>query len=275
MKNRFFYIFLALGVGLMALSSCERIDAGHVGLKVNYYGSDKGVSDVTEVTGWQFYWPLSSTIVEFPTFTQTKDYEAFAVTAKDASTFTVDPIISYYVKADRAAHVYRQYRKPLKELENSVLKNLVYDSYRITVNRFTSDSLMANRLKFEEQLQALLQSQMEGEGFILQQLTSNIEPPASLKAAIDAKNTAVQASFATKNLVEKEKAQAEINIAKARGDAESIRIRAQAEAEANRIVSQSLSPGLIEYKKLERWDGKYPSTLVGGAGSSSILINPK
>lgn len=60
MKMRLLAVFLALGVGLMSLSSCERIDAGHVGLKVNYYGSNKGVSDVTEVTGWQFYWPLSS-----------------------------------------------------------------------------------------------------------------------------------------------------------------------------------------------------------------------
>jgi len=31
--------------------SCERIDAGHVGVKVNQYGDNKGVSDVVEVTG--------------------------------------------------------------------------------------------------------------------------------------------------------------------------------------------------------------------------------
>ena len=36
---------------IILFKSCERIDAGHVGVKVNLYGDNKGVSDVTEVTG--------------------------------------------------------------------------------------------------------------------------------------------------------------------------------------------------------------------------------
>jgi len=42
--------------------SCERIDAGHVGVKVNQYGDNKGVSDVTEVTGMVFYNPITHSI---------------------------------------------------------------------------------------------------------------------------------------------------------------------------------------------------------------------
>lgn len=43
-----------LSVALLATStiSCtERIDAGNEGIKVNLYGSDKGVDDVSLVTG--------------------------------------------------------------------------------------------------------------------------------------------------------------------------------------------------------------------------------
>ena len=40
--------FIAL---VILFQSCERIDAGHVGVKVNLYGSGKGVDDVTECTG--------------------------------------------------------------------------------------------------------------------------------------------------------------------------------------------------------------------------------
>ena len=50
---------ILMGVGgfvmlVLLFMSCERIDAGHVGVKVNLYGNDKGVSAVTEVTGFVF-----------------------------------------------------------------------------------------------------------------------------------------------------------------------------------------------------------------------------
>lgn len=35
----------------LALASCNRIDAGYEGIKVNLYGSNKGVDDVALVTG--------------------------------------------------------------------------------------------------------------------------------------------------------------------------------------------------------------------------------
>ena len=51
-------------------NSCERIDAGHVGVRVNLYGTGKGVGDITECTGWVFYNPISTKIYEFPTYIQ-------------------------------------------------------------------------------------------------------------------------------------------------------------------------------------------------------------
>jgi hypothetical protein len=49
--------FIAL---VVVFQSCERIDAGHVGVKVNLYGSGKGVDDVTECTGMVFYNPFNT-----------------------------------------------------------------------------------------------------------------------------------------------------------------------------------------------------------------------
>ncbi len=72
--------------------SCERIDAGHVGVKVNQYGDNKGVSDVVEVTGMVFYNPITHSIYEFPTFIQHKEYtgdNSFVVNSKDGSEFHV------------------------------------------------------------------------------------------------------------------------------------------------------------------------------------------
>ena len=59
-------ILVAVGIVVLLFTmvmSCERIDAGHVGVKVDMYGSGKGVNDVTECTGVVFYNPITTKIV--------------------------------------------------------------------------------------------------------------------------------------------------------------------------------------------------------------------
>ena len=57
-------VSLSATIGFLLLvllfNSCERIDAGHVGVKVNQYGDNKGVDDVTAVTGMVFYNPITT-----------------------------------------------------------------------------------------------------------------------------------------------------------------------------------------------------------------------
>src|ERR1700755_641267 len=55
-----------IGAGLLFDLTLTRIDAGHVGIKVNLAGSARGVQDIPVVTGWVFYNPLTEQIVEFP-----------------------------------------------------------------------------------------------------------------------------------------------------------------------------------------------------------------
>lgn len=46
---------------ILSLSSCSsRIDAGHVGIRVNLYGDNKGVDDITAVTGRVWYNPFTT-----------------------------------------------------------------------------------------------------------------------------------------------------------------------------------------------------------------------
>mgnify|MGYP000173557665 CR=1 FL=1 len=125
-----------------ALAGCERIDAGHVGVKVNLYGDGKGVDDVTEVTGWVFYNPISTKIVEFPTFVQHKEYkqvieegtvvvdESFVVNSKDGSEFHVSPLLNYSVKREKVPYIFSKYRVSLDLIEEGFLKTAVYDAFR-------------------------------------------------------------------------------------------------------------------------------------------------
>ena len=48
--------------------SVTRIGAGHVGVEVVLSGSQRGASEIPIRTGWVFYSPLRSQIIEFPTY---------------------------------------------------------------------------------------------------------------------------------------------------------------------------------------------------------------
>lgn len=244
---------------IVSLSSCSsRVDAGHVGIRVNLYGDKKGVDDITAVTGRVWYNPFTTEVHKFPTFVQTKDYDPFIVNAKDASQFEVDPKLNYYVQAEMVPTIFRKYRKSLPDIEDGYLKTAVFDAYRIVANRFTSDSLMSSRSMFEQMVQQELADNLNREGFTFQQITSAITPPESLRDAINAKNRAIQDALQAENKVKQAEAEAKIKVAKAEGDAREMVIRAKAESDYNRQVSSSLTPVLVQNKMIEKWDGKLP-----------------
>ena len=100
---------LLLGVmAMMTMASCERIDAGHEGIKVNLYGDDKGVGEVALVTGRVWYNPLTTEIHEYPTYVQTVDYEPFEINAKDGSKFTVDPTINICPVSGKSPEIFKK-----------------------------------------------------------------------------------------------------------------------------------------------------------------------
>ena len=250
----------------MLFSSCERIDAGHVGIKVNMYGDTKGVDDVTEVTGWVFYNPFASKIVEFPIFMQHKEYtgeESFVINSKDGSEFHVSPLINYSVQREKVPYIYSKYRISLDQIQSGFLKTAVYDAFRLTANSYTAEELISNREKFEIKVRAQLDSSLLHEGFVISQMTSNLVYPETFKNAIEAKNNAVQQSLTAENQVKTAEAQAKIKIAQTEGEAQAMLTAAKAEAEANRLKQQTLTPLLLQQMWIEKWDGKLPQTQLG------------
>ena len=268
-------ILIAVGVVIVILvgvSSCERIDAGHVGVKVNLYGSGKGVSDVTECTGLVFYNPMSTKIYEFPTYIQHKEYKktedgdnSFIVNSKDGSEFRVSPIVNYSVQREKVPAIFSKYRRSLPEIEEGFLKTAVYDAFRLAANKYTADGLISNREIFEQEVRKILVNQLLKEGFVLNQFTSNLIYPETFKRSIEAKNNAVQSALMVENKVKQAEAEAKIKVATANGNAEALLANARAEAESNRLRQQTLTPLLIQQQWIEKWKGNVPTTQLGGS----------
>ena len=271
--STFSKIAILLGVVAIALFSfigLERIDAGHVGIKVNLIGTGKGVDNATEVTGWVFYNRFTTKIVEFPTFVQHKEYkkdsesdESFIINSKDGSEFHVSPLLNYSVQRDKVPYIFTKYRVELSAIEAGFLKTAVYDAFRVVANSYTADELIGNRELFEIKVRKNLEGHLLPEGFILAQFTSNLVYPETFKKAIEAKNNAVQSALRAENEVKTAEARAKIKIAQADGNAKAMLTSAKAESEANRLKQQTLTPLLLQQMWVEKWNGKLPETMLG------------
>lgn len=230
------------------MTSCyERIDAGHEGIKVNLYGSAKGVEDASLVTGAVWYNPFMEQVFEYPTFVQTVDYKPFTINAKDGSEFSVDPTISLKLVDGKTSEVFKKYRKNLTEVIESTMYNYVKDAFRVQLNKFTTDEIVSMRDSIEIAIETHLYKTLLNENFMLEQLTSGLQYPESIVNAVNAKNKAVQDAMKVQN---------EVAVAKA--EAEKLLVAAEAEAKANKLREQSLTPAILEKMWIEKWDGKLP-----------------
>ena len=269
------FLFLTYMVSLLLFSSCARIDAGNVGIKVNMYGDDKGVDEITEVTGWAFYSPFSQRVYEFPIYVQHKEYskeESFVVNSKDGSEFHVSPIINYSIKKDKVPYIFSKYRRSLEDIERGFLKTSVYDAFRLATNKYTADELISNRQLYEIEVRKILEHDLLKEGFIISQFTSNLVYPETFKQAIEAKNNAVQSALMAENKVKQAEAEAKIKVATAEGNAKSMLTEARAEAESNKLRQSTLTPLLIQQQWIEKWNGTLPSTVLGSNTNTMIGI---
>ncbi len=270
-----FSIPLIIGVVILIIiaNSCTTIDSGSVGLKFYKWSSDsdKRGGVIGTCKGWVWYNPITQDVFEYPIYVQRKTYEAFSVNAKDASTFTMDPTIAYRLDGDRAEQVFVKYRKSLADIEDGYIRTCIYEAYRTCANRYTSDSLMANRGGFELEVREKLEKSLSNEGFIVEEFTSQITPPNSLAEAINAKNEAVQNALKAANKVKEAEANAKIEIARAQGEANALKIKGDGEAYYNRVVALSLNELLVRQYAIEKWDGKLPTYTSGDKGAIPFI----
>ena len=257
------YLFLLALVALVT-SSCgyERIDAGYEGIKVNLYGDDKGVDDVSMVTGMVWYNPFTTSVYEYPAFVQTIDYEGFEVNSKDGSKFTVDPSVLIKIEDGKSPVIFKKYRKSLDEVISSTIYVFIKDAARIEFNNYTADEIVSNRAAVDKSFENRVKEALAQEHFILEQLTPGIKYPSSYEDAINAKNKAIQDQMRVSN---------EVAVAKA--EAEKILVAARAEKEANELRQQALTPAILQKMWIEKWDGTVPTVQTGSNSSMFMDIS--
>ena len=252
-------IFLAVIVILTTIS-CTRIDAGHEGIKVNLYGSNKGVDKVSLVTGMVFFNPLTEKVYEYPTFVQTVDYNPFTVNAKGGLAFTMDPTVSIKIIDGKTPEIFKKYRLNLNDIVNTTLYTVVVNACRIQVNKFTPDEITSNRDSVENAIETQLRTELEKENFYLERLTTGLTYPSSIQEAIAAKDKATQDALRVQRELEIVEAEAQKKI-----------VAAEAEKKANELRTKALTPAILQQQWIEKWKGDVPQVIT--SDQTGLMLN--
>lgn len=280
-------VFKALIVALVLISAtaCTRIGPGYVGIKVSNAGSDRGVNKDALTTGWVFFMPGASTVFEYPTFVQqvvltknpnegSEQNDEITFTNADQMTISADISFAYHLEHDKVPQFYEKFRNDdLDRFTHGYLKSLIRDRFNEVGGRYTISQIMGDNGPFLKEVRDAVQKDIEGVGVVMEPQFGFIgapRPPESVISAINAKAQAQQISLQKELELKQAEADARKVAAKADGDAKAITAMADAQAAANQKLNASLTPTLVEYKKIEKWNGVLPT--VTGSGVPLISI---
>jgi len=296
------WLLLAAGIviGIWILSSflinATRIEAGYTGIEVNLAGSQRGASEIPIRTGWVFYSPLTTQIIEFPTFVQTVKWtrdtseghplnEEMGFNSKEGMEIFADVSLSYAIEPNKVPDFYVKYRvNDLERFTHGILRDIVRNSLNEVASTYVVEDIYGEKkAEFLNKVEQQIQSKVANVGVGVQQFGFIGAPrvPSVIATAITAKAQAIQEAERAKNELATTQAEAAKKIAEAEGDAKSTVTRAQGEADANRIRQSSITPQLLELRRLEnqrayidKWNGQLPS-VQAGQGTGFLMELPK
>jgi regulator of protease activity HflC (stomatin/prohibitin superfamily) len=277
----------------LSLIGCTRIGPGHVGIKIDNAGSNKGVLDTPVRTGWVFYNPISSSVIEYPTFVQTIQWtrstsegnpvnEEIVFTNNQKMVISADVSLSYSLVADKVPQFYVQFKTDdLETFTNNFLHNVARDCFNEHGGHYTIDQIMGDNGPFLKDVRDCLQGNVSNIGVNIVQFgfIGAPRPPANVLAQINASAEAAQLTIQKQNELAQVQADAAKQIAAAEGQAKATVARAQGVAQANQIVAASITANILEKQRLDnqhdaisRWNGKMPDTMAGSGGNFLMEI---
>ena len=288
-------IVLGVAVAIISAITLTRIDASHVGIRVKLAGSTRGVQDIPLVTGWVFYNPLTEQIVEFPTSVQNIVWtasvhegrqvdESITFSSQEGVNINSDIGLSFHIEPTLAPHLYLRFRQAdLSLLADGYVRNALREAFNTVASRMAvQDIYGAGKGKLIADVSAKMAEVLGKDGFIIDQLTINgaLRLPENVAQAINRAMEATQNAIQAENRVRQVRAEAEQAVAqahggaeaarqKAQGDADAVLIRARADAKSNEIIRLSTTGNVLQYRAIERWDGKLP--MMQGGDKTPLL----
>ncbi len=268
-------LFIAVA---FSMSGCgyQSIQPGHVGVVVHKYGGDKGVDVEAIGVGAHWFNPWTTDIFTFSTAMQnyvwtqngnegSKYDESISFQTKEGLAISGDFGITYEVDPTKVADLYQKYRQGIEEITNVFIRNNVRDAINKAASTMSvEDVIGAGKAKLLDSAQGSVIAQVGPLGIHVDKvyLIGTFRLPKQVQDALDAKLGAQQKAMQVQNEVVQAQAEGQKRLAIAR-----------AEAQSNLLLAQSLSPALVSYMKIQKWDGHLSMVSGGSAILDTRTLN--
>jgi regulator of protease activity HflC (stomatin/prohibitin superfamily) len=195
---------------------------------------------------------------------QKKGDDSIAVITSDGLTVKLDCTIFYSLQQNMVSKIYRDIGP---DVEDKILRSEIRASLRDAAANLTATDLYTTRRQsFVDNVTKTLKASFESRGITMEQvLLRNVILPDQITKAINDKIAADQDAQKMIFVLQKEKQEAERK-----------RIEAEGQATAQKIVSQSLTPQILEYQRIQalRYVGEKGNLIITSGGATPMIQIP-
>lgn len=261
--KKFMAIFVAFLVAVGAVLCTERVHTGYVGVVY----SAKGVEQQTISQGWHFMSPLKH-VSEFPITQQrvvfsnapsdygAKEHADWHIDAPaNGGTIAINLTVNYNFLPEHVVELYTKFGgmdgESLMEskIQNDIIAYVKEVTPQFSVMQIYSDDRAGVNTAITNYLNEKLTAEYGIN--VSSALIVDAQPDDTLMQKIRAKEQAKQDAEIAELNKQTALAQAETDKVKAQTEADVKMIEAQAEADANKVLSESITPELIQMKEAE------------------------
>lgn len=261
--KKFMAIFVAFLIAVGTVLCTERVHTGYVGVVY----SAKGVEQQTISQGWHFMSPLKH-VSEFPITQQrvvfsnspsdygAKEHADWHIDAPaNGGTIAINLTVNYNFLPEHVIELYTKFGgmdgESLMEskIQNDIIAYVKEVTPQFSVMQIYSDDRAGVNTAITEYLNEKLTAEYGIN--VSSALIVDAQPDDTLMQKIRAKEQAKQDAEIAELNKQTALAQAETDKVKAQTEADVKMIEAQAEADANKVLSESITPELIQMKEAE------------------------
>jgi regulator of protease activity HflC (stomatin/prohibitin superfamily) len=232
----------------------RKIPVGYVGVKVNLYGSSKGVNPQVVEPGICFI-GINQELHKFPTFTK-GIYNETTFQTSEGVTISVSVKFFYHIQQDMMPGLFEKYGKDINKSIRFYLVGMIRDAFNKFGSTIPVESVYGpGKIEFMNDVENSVKGSVKDIGIEVEQLylVGAMRLPPKVIASLNAKIEATQKAEQSENELRQTKAEADKKI-----------IAAKCEAEATKILLGSLTlEELRRYEATKKWDGKLPKYSAG------------
>jgi len=275
LKRIVFGAMILVAALLLLPSTFTYINPGHVGIVIHRAGG--GVDPHPLGPGVHTRVPFATGIEEYPVFLKTVVLTRAAgesaggndeinVNSVEGQPLSLDVSLSFELDPAQTPKLYSTFRTDIDQITHGFVKQAIRQSLQEVVGTEPiADIIGPKKAEATNRARALIAQRLQPYGFEVKQFTINeLRAPAAVMEAINQKNVMQQQALTAQNELQKNTFQAQGDSIKAAGRAKAIMAEAEAQARANQLLSQSITPTLVQYELTKKWNGQMPQ-VTGGA----------